>query len=147
MMAFDPYYHHKNVLVISLAFKNVLCQTVLLAFQMNWCFSPYFYLSTLPIINQSESSRQFSCKSGDIQPIRELSSPQVTIFDQSETSHHYKWRFLTNQKALNTNTQQMSVTKNTKCHIKIKQVWVNQIRKIEITILCANGITWTFLWW
>ena len=35
-MAFDPFYRHKNVLAIPLAYKNVLWKNVILTFLWNW---------------------------------------------------------------------------------------------------------------
>ena len=65
---------------------------------------------------------------------------KVAKFNQSESSCHHKWQFLTNQRALNKNKQLTSVIKNTKCHIKIKQVWVNPIKIIKRTFLYSNEL-------
>ena len=126
---------------ILLEYKKVLWQNVLLAFQFNWCFSSHFCLSTLPKIDQSETSRQLSSKSDDFRPIRELFLSQVAIIVQSESSCHHMWRLSTNQRALDTNKQLTSVTKNTIMVFKIKKILWDLSRKMQSTFLYSTWIS------
>ena len=119
----------------------MLWQSLLLAFQFNWCFSSHFCLSTLPKIDQSETSRQLSSKSDDFRPIRELFLSQVAIIVQSESSCHHMWRLSTNQRALDTNKQLTSVTKNTIMVFKIKKILWDLSRKMQSTFLYSTWIS------
>ena len=58
-------------------------------FSIQLMFFITFLLVDMPKIDQSETFRRFSSKSDDFGPIRELSSLQVTIIDQSESSRHH----------------------------------------------------------
>ena len=110
-------------------------------FSIQLMFFVKFCMSTLPPFDQSESSRQLSSKSDDFRPIRELFLSQVAIIVQSESSCHHMWRLSTNQRALDTNKQLTSVTKNTIMVFKIKKILWDLSRKMQSTFLYSTWIS------